>query len=108
MYLKRKVSFKLAPNVRSILHSDFKGTNWTQIGVKKEVAAVKEYLELNSEGNETLKFENMGLVISKKCPFLAGSPDGKLKDMNGKSGLIEIKNVLFNRTVSLTLYWVKR
>ena len=66
------------------------------------------YLELKSEGNEKLKFEKMGLIVSKKCPFLAWSPDGKLIDMNGKSGLIEIKNDLYKKTVSLTLYGVKR
>ena len=44
----------------------------------------------------------MGLVINKKCPFLAGSPGGKLTNMNGNSGLIEIKNVLYNKPVTLT------
>ena len=87
--------------VRSILHSDFKGTIWTNYGVKKELAEV-ESLKLKSEGNEKLKFEKMGQVISKKCPFLARSPDGKLIDMNGESGLDEINNVLYNTTVSLT------
>ena len=88
--------------MRTILHSKFKGTKWTEIGLENESAAVKEYLELKTELNEKLKFEKMGLVISKKCPFLAGSPDGKLTDMNRKSGLIEIKNVLYNKPVSLT------
>ena len=64
------------------LHNDFKGAKWTQKGVEKEFPAVKEYLELKREGNEKLKFENMGLDMSKKCPLLAGSPDGKLIDMN--------------------------
>ena len=99
---KRKVSLKVAPLVRTILHSKFKGTKWTEIGLENESAAVKEYLELKTELNEKLTFEKMGLVISKKCPFLAGSPDGKLTDINGKSGLIEIKNVLYNKPVSLT------
>ena len=44
----------------------------------------------------------MRLVINKKCPFLAGSTDGKLTNMNGNSGLIEIKNVLYNKSVTLT------
>ena len=44
----------------------------------------------------------MGLVISEDFPFLAGSPDGKVTDQRGNVGLIEIKNVLYNKPVSLT------
>ena len=99
---KRNASLKVAPIVRSILYSSFKGTKWTEIGLEKESAAIKEYLELKSDGNEKLEFEKMGLVINKKCPFLAGSPDGKLTDVTVKSGLIEIKNVLYNKPVTLT------
>ena len=61
--------------MRTILHSKFKGTKWTEIGLENESAAVKEYLELKTELNEKLKFEKMGLVISKKCPFWNSLPD---------------------------------
>ena len=42
--------------MRSILYSSFKGTKWTEIGLEKESAAIKEYLELKSDGNEKLEF----------------------------------------------------
>ena len=44
----------------------------------------------------------MGLVISEDFPFLAGSPDGKVTDQNENVGMIEIKNILYNKPVSLT------
>ena len=44
----------------------------------------------------------MGLVISEDFPFLAGSPDGKVSDQNENVGMIEIRNILYIKPVSLT------
>ena len=65
-----KASFRLALIVRSILHSDFKGTIWTQYGVKNELAEVKETFELKSERNEKLKFEKNRPGYEQEMPIL--------------------------------------
>ena len=44
----------------------------------------------------------MGLIKSRERPFLAASPDGKVTDQNGNIRLIEIKNILYNKLVSLS------
>ena len=81
-----------------MLHSEFKGTKPTRTGLEKESVSVKEY----TEEKTIVTFEKMWLVISSESPFLAASPDGKITDHNGNSGLIEIRNILYNKPVPLT------
>ena len=42
-----------------------------------------------------------GLVIDDTNSFLAGSPDGIVTMSNGDKGLLEIKNLLENKRMSL-------
>ena len=92
--------------MKSILYSSFKGTKLTQNRLNKENVSVTEYIEqkkkTEKKKNENMKFEKMGLVISKEQPLLAASPDGRISDAKGNSGLIEIKNILYNKPLSLT------
>ena len=99
---KRNPKIKVSPLVKSILYSSFKGTKLTQNGLNKENVTVTEYIEQKKLKNENVKFEKMGLVISKEQPLLAASPDGRITDGKGNSGLIEIKNILYNKPLSLT------
>lgn len=100
--VKRNPKIKVGPLVKNILHSEFKGNNFTKLGLEKEDVTITEYVRQKKEKKESVKVEKMGLVISQECPFLAASPDGKVIYKNGNEGLIEIKNLLYNKAVSLT------
>ena len=88
--------------VKNILYTEFKGNKLTNIGLEKEEVTIGEYIRENKEQNVDVKVEKMGLVVSQESPFLAPSPDGKVIDQNGNHGLIEIKNILYNKALSLT------
>lgn len=81
----------MEPLVRSLLYSSFRGTKFTQIGLRNESLVVTEYIERKRLNKEKVDVEKMGLVVSSEHPFLAASPDGKVTDENGNCGLIEIK-----------------
>ena len=100
--MKRNQKLKMAPLVKNILYSDFHGNKFTRLGIEKEDITIKEYISYKKEQKDNVKVERMGLVIGEDFPFLAGSPDGKVTDQMGNVGLIEIKNVLYNKPVSLT------
>ena len=99
---KRNPKVKVAPLVRSMLYSSFKGTKMTQLGLNNEALAIKEYIERKRSNKEIVKVEKTGLIICHKDPYLAASPDGKVVYENGECGLIEIKNILYNKPLSLS------
>ena len=100
--VKRNPKIKVGPLVKNILYTEFKGNKLTNIGLEKEEVTIGEYIRQNKEQNVDVKVEKMGLVVSQGSPFLAASPDGKVLDQNGNHGLIEIKNILYNKALSLT------
>ena len=100
--VRRNPKIKVAPLVKNILHSEFKGNKFTQLGLEKEAVTITEYVSQKKEQNENVKVEKMGLIVSQESPFLAASPDGKVIEQNGNHGLVEIKNVLYNKALSLT------
>ena len=100
--MRWNLKIKVAPLVKNILHSEFKGNKCTQLGLEKGAVTITEYVSQKKEQNENVNVEKMGLVVSQKSPFLAASPDGKVIDQNGNHGLIEIKIILYNKALSLT------
>ncbi|CAG2243766.1 unnamed protein product [Mytilus edulis] len=69
---KRNSKIKIAPLIKQLLYSTFKGNKTTRIGLKR-----------------------------KKLPLLRGSPDGVVTENNAK-GLIEIKNLVHDKNINLT------
>ena len=100
--MKRRPNNKVGPIVRSLLYSKFKGNRATRLGLEKENITIQEYVEEKKTQNEMIKVEKVGLVVCEANKYLAASPDGKVIKENGENGFIEIKNVLYNKPVSLT------
>ena len=100
--VKRSLNIKVAPIVRSILYGKFTGNRSTKIGLEKENITISEYKDVKKAENENVKVEKVGLVIDDANHFLGASPDGKVIVENGENSLIEIKNVLYNKPVSLS------
>jgi hypothetical protein len=97
--IKRNPSLKVAPLVKSILYSNFRGNLYTKIGIQNEQKCIEDYIK--SKPN-IASVEKVGLCISKEYKFLAASPDGRVHCKNGEIGFIEVKNLLYNRHLNLT------
>ena len=97
--MSRKVSTRVAPLVQKMLYPTFKGTIFTSHGLAMESVTIKEY-ELKKA--ENVYVQKSGMVICEKYPELAASPDGVVVNKEtGESGLVELKNLLHNKPISL-------
>ncbi|CAG2247842.1 unnamed protein product [Mytilus edulis] len=100
---KRKPSIKVTPLVLQLLYSNFKGNKATRIGLREERITIQEYINIKAKDNIEIKVEPCGLIIDKKFKYLAASPDGKVIDKeNNEIGLIEIKNLVHDKNLTLT------
>ena len=100
--IKRKANIKVTPIVRSFLYKQFRGNKSTRIGLEKENICINEYIQTKRGENVNVEVQNVGLVIDNENKYLAASPDGRVVEENNSTGLIEIKNVLYNKPVSLS------
>ncbi|VDI80111.1 Hypothetical predicted protein [Mytilus galloprovincialis] len=100
--VRRNPGIKVEPLVRRFLYSTFRGNCFTRKGLQEEANSKKDYI-LNRAVNciNVVRIEDMGLVVSREHPFLGASTDGKVFVQGGECGLIEIKNVLHNNTMSI-------
>jgi hypothetical protein len=97
----RQRNNKLAPLIKSVIHSPFKGNANTRYGLAHENNTVFEYdLQQVSKG-VNVKVKRCGLVIHPEHPFLAATPDVIVTCNGVDIGLIEVKNVLRNKRKNL-------
>ncbi|XP_052063676.1 uncharacterized protein LOC127703187 [Mytilus californianus] len=99
--VKRNSKIKIAPLIKQLLYSTFKGNKTTRIGIKEEKVTITEYVNIKQKENIHTKVEQSGLVVDKNHKFLGGSPDGIVMENNAK-GLIEIKNLVHDKNINLT------
>ncbi|CAC5378247.1 unnamed protein product [Mytilus coruscus] len=99
--VKRNSKIKIAPLIKQLLYSTFKGNKTTRIGIKEEKVTITEYVNIKQKENIHTKVKQSGLVIDKHHKFLGGSPDGIVTENNAK-GLIEIKNLVHDKNINLT------
>ena len=97
---KRNPKIPATPLVNSLLYSTFKGNTATRFGLREERVTIQEYIQQKAKQKVKLKVENMGLV-DEEVQFLGASPDGKVIDEHNNQGLIEIKNILHNKVMTL-------
>jgi hypothetical protein len=98
----RNPSIKVAPLVRRLLYDSFKGNAYTRHGLAEEDATLQEYVLKKAGEGCNVVVQKSGLVISRDHPFLGATPDGVVTDMSsGDVGLIEVKNVLKNKPLSI-------
>ncbi|VDI63991.1 Hypothetical predicted protein [Mytilus galloprovincialis] len=82
---------------------DSRGNKATRIGLLEERITIQEYINIKAKDNIEIKVEPCGLIIDKKFKYLAASPDGKVIDKeNNEIGLIEIKNLVHDKNLTLT------
>ena len=91
---RRLSNSKLAPLVKLMLYSPFKGNANTRYGLAQESFTLLEYELEQSKQGMNIHVAKSGLVISSDHPFLAASLDGIVM-MDGEAiGLVEVKNLL--------------
>lgn len=69
--------------VKDLLYSTFKGNVYTNYGKENEDNAIRQFEQLTGK-----KVRKAGLLIGRKFPFLAASPDGSILEENA---LVEVK-----------------
>ena len=99
--MKRRLKTPVNPLVRSILYPSFKGNEYTRHGLSQEKYSIDEYVLRKAENGMNAIVRQSGLVIDDANSFLAGSPDGIVTMSNGDKGLLEVKNLLKNKRMSL-------
>ena len=98
--LKRRPKTPVVRLVRTLLYPSFKGNTYTRYGTMEEQNAIDEYILRKAEDGVNAKVTSCGLMLHKQHNYLATSPDGIVSN-DGDEGLIEIKNVLKNKRISL-------
>ncbi len=87
--------------IRKLLYSKFKGNRNTDHGLKEEPATKIDYETLKSkETGKNVIVKQCGLYVCEENPFLGSSPDGIVTEDGKSVGLIEMKNVLRNKTIT--------
>jgi hypothetical protein len=84
---------KLAPLIKSVIHSPFKGNANTRYGLAQENNTVFEYELQQVSKRVNVKVKRCGLVIHPEHPFLAATPDVIVTCNGVDIGLIEVENV---------------
>ncbi len=99
--MKRRLQTPVAPLLRSLLYSTFKGNAYTKHGLNQEPGTSTDYEALKSrETGKNVSVKQCGLYINEENPFLGSSPDGVVMEDGKAVGLIEMKNVLKNKTIT--------
>lgn len=100
--LSRKVSSSVVPIVKRFIYPSFKGNMFTRSGITDEPLTVKEYMMAKQAQGIDVLVQSRGLVIDPAHQCLAASPDGLVIERNtGEKGLLEVKNLLQNKAVTL-------
>ena len=101
--LKRNVSLKVAPVVKSIMSNTFRGNKFTRYGLKEEQPTIADYIEAKRQEGIVCQVHQVGLIIDAENPWLGCSPDGVVTEDGAEDsvGLLEIKNVLKDKNLSL-------
>ena len=98
---RRNPKILVTPLIRRLLYSTFKGNTYTRHGLHEEAATIIDYEALKSkQTGKNIIVKQCGLYICEKNPFLGSSPDGIVTEDGKSVGLIEIKNVLKNKTIT--------
>ena len=98
----RRTSTPSAPLVKRLLYATFKGNIYTRHGLSAEPTTVQEYILEKAKNNISVKVTALGLVIHREHHFMAASPDGMVTELEtGDTGLLEVKNLLYNKRILL-------
>jgi hypothetical protein len=95
--MSRNVNNNSEMLTKRLLYSNFGGNSYTRKGLMEEENTRKEYINLKNKDqspSHKCHITVPGLIISEDYPFLASSSDGIVKETDGSTGLIEIKNIL--------------
>ncbi len=102
---KRNPKLKVEPYVRRKLYGSFNGNQYTRHGLQQERATIIDYEAImEKQTGSKIKVESAGLKIFRAFQGLGATSDG-IVHINGiPSGLIEIKNLLKNKTITFEQY----
>ena len=100
--VNRNPKLLVKPIIASLLYSKFKGNQNTIKGLKEERITLHEYTFKKAEEGVNVAVESVGLIIDPHNKYLAASPDGKVKEIGGETGLLEVNNLLHNKPINLT------
>ena len=100
---KRRSTTKVAPLVKTLLYSTFRGNIATQHGHEQEPAAREAYLAAKREASPGISTQPSGLVIHPTHHWLAASPDDLVNDPSSPDplGILEYKNPYKHRNITL-------
>jgi len=91
--VKRNTRINVAPLVKNLLYTNFRGNAFTIHGLGQESITIQEYILKKKDEGVSVTVSPVGLMIDVNHKFLAASPDGLVKE-GQEYGLIEIKNLL--------------
>ncbi len=107
--LRRNPKIAVTTLVRQLAYPKFKGNSYTNHGLNEEPATKMDYEALKSkETGKNVIVKQCGLYICEENPFLGSSPDGIVTEDGKPVGLIEMKNVLKNKTITFEKQAVKK
>jgi hypothetical protein len=96
----RKTSTPVTPLVQRLLYATFTGNRYTRLGLANESVATQEYIMYKAEKGVNVQVYSVGLIIHPVMQHLAASPDGKVCEAGGPTGLLELKTVLQTNRLS--------
>jgi hypothetical protein len=98
----------VGPLVQRFLYGTFSGNRYTRAGLANESVATQEYVMYKSQKGVKVQVHSTGLVVHPTHQYLAASPDGKVCEVPGSTGLLEIKTVLQNNRLTFEQAAVKQ
>jgi hypothetical protein len=98
----------VGPLVQRLLYATFSGNRYTRAGLANESVATQEYVMYKSQKGVKVQVHSIGLVVHPTDQYLAASPDGKVCELPGSTGLLEIKTVLQNNRLTFEQASVKQ
>ncbi len=102
---KRNPKLKIEPYVRNKLYKTFRGNQYTNHGIQQEHASILDYeAKMSKETGKNVKVKSAGFKICKEFKGLGATTDGIVTIDGVPSGLLEIKNVLKNKTTTFEEY----
>jgi hypothetical protein len=103
--ISRRPNIPVKPLVSRLLYGTFNGNSHTRYGLREESSTKREYVLAKQERGIKVDVRDVGLSIHPDMPWLAGSPDGHVVETNPDQsvdeGLIEIKNVMKDKQLTL-------
>ena len=99
--IQRRPATKVTKFVKRLLYTEFRGTSYTRYGIQEENATLLEYEIEKSSNGSAVKVKKAGLHIHPEHSFLAASTDGLVTVGENVVGLLEVKNVLKDKPITL-------